>query len=111
MTLGTYYLAGPGETYLVVSGLMFMGAGAILVGLFQMLISAGNIAQALRWLGVSIPITQSTPKTAVLVGRRPGGSERRRSHPLIGAAHQTTELAQDGLLSWFESRQVGLFSR
>ena len=56
----------------------------------------------------STPITQSTPKTAVLVGRRLGGSQLRRPHPLIGAAHQTSELAQDGLLSGFESRQVGL---
>ena len=35
----------------------------------------------------------------------------RRPHPLIGAEHQTSELAQDGLLSWFESRQVGLSGR
>ena len=56
----------------------------------------------------SIPITQSTPKTAVLVGRRLGGSEGRRSHPLVGAAHQIGELALDDLTSWFESWQVGL---
>ena len=42
------------------------------------------------------------------MGRRLGDSERRRSHPLIFAAHQTSELALDGLVSWFESRQVGL---
>ena len=45
---------------------------------------------------------------AEFVGHRLGGSERRRSHLLIYAAHQTSELALDGLVSWFESRQVGL---
>ena len=52
----------------------------------------------------SIPITQSTPKTAVLVGRRLGGSQLRRLRIApIGAAHQTNELAPDGLVSGFES--------
>ena len=40
------------------------------------------------------------------VDRRLGGSEGKRSHSLIGAARQTSELALDGLVSWFESRQV-----
>ena len=31
-------------------------------------------------------------KTAVLVGRRLGGIQLRRSHPLIGAAHQSCDL-------------------
>ena len=56
----------------------------------------------------SIPISQSTPKTEVLVNRRLGGSELRPSHHLIGATHQTSELALDGPTSWFESRQVSL---
>ena len=58
-------------------------------------------------LDTSIPNSQSTPRTAVLVGRRLGGNERRRSHPLVDATHQTSKLALDGLFSWFESRQVG----
>lgn len=56
----------------------------------------------------SIPIARSTPKTAVFVGRRLGGSERTRSHHLVCAAHQISHLAQDGLVSRFESRQVDL---
>ena len=54
----------------------------------------------------SICIIQSTPRAAILVGCRLGGSDRRRSHPLFGAAHQTNGLAPDGPISWFESRQV-----
>ena len=40
------------------------------------------------------------------MGRRLGGSERGRAHLLIGAAHQTSELALDGLINWSESRQA-----
>ena len=61
------------------------------------------------WL--SIPISRSTPKTTVLVGRRLGGSARTRSHHLICAAHQTSKMALDGLFSWFASRQAGQSGR
>ena len=40
-----------------------------------------------------------------------GGSERRRSQFLIGAARRTSELAPDGVIDWFEPSQVGLSGR
>ena len=56
----------------------------------------------------SKPITQSTPNTAVLAGRRIGGSEQIRPHHLVNAAHQTRKLALDGFIGCFASWQVDL---
>ena len=41
---------------------------------------------------------------------RLGGSEGRWSQPLIGAARQTTVLALDGLISWFDGEPLGIWS-
>ena len=54
ITLGTYYLAGPGGTYLLVWGFILFGAGSMVVGLFQILVNAGGLLQGVGWLAVSV---------------------------------------------------------
>ena len=57
-------------------------------------------------LTYTIPISQSTTRTEVLVGGGLGCNERGRSHLLTDLVRQTNELAPNGPDDWSESRQV-----
>ena len=69
----------------------------------------GTFSVAAAYNCMRIQGFQSTPKTAVFVGRRFGRSERRGQSPfLVVAALQASKPTSNGPIHWTESRRAGL---